>query len=279
MKTSVIITVFTSLIVLALTNQSFAGAWTREKGSSYNRLALNYYYSNKNYIENSDRVAFPNDGWFQDVNLNYYVEYGLVDRTTLIGSFYYKWIRNQDSTIRMKTYGVGDVELAAKYKMLDASFGILSAQGLIKIPELYDEDDALPLGNGQYDFEVKLLYGRSLWPHVPGYCNFEVGYRLRAEEPADEFRFVAELGLNFGQHFYGRVKADGILGADNGKTVVDISGNPSITNDFDLIKLDMAFGYKITKSWAVEAACTPSIYGENTAAGTTYTLALVMETW
>jgi hypothetical protein len=269
----------TNLIMACWASYSLGGAWTAEKGASYNRLAINYYYSEKNYIDDSDRLSFPDDGSFQDINLNYYVEYGLTDRTTFIGSLYNKWIKKEDDTVEMKTWGMGDVDLALKHKLVDNSFGVVSAQGLVKIPELYDEDDTLPLGNGQYDFELRILYGRSIRPILPGYYNAEIGYRWRAEQPSDEFRFLAEFGVDFSEKFYGRVKLDGLLGVDNGEKSVDSSGNPTISNDFDLIKLDVALGYKMTKRWGLEAAYTPSIYGQYTAAGATYTLALVLQTW
>jgi protein XagA len=279
MKRNLAVIFMINVIIACWTSYSFGGAWTAKKGTSYNKLAANYYHSDENYIEDSDRLGFPNNGEFQEYNLNYYGEYGLTDQLTLIGSFYYKKISYEDDNIELDTWGMGDVDLALKYKLLEGSIGILSAQGLVKIPELYDEDDDLPLGNGQYDYELRILYGRSLRPILPGYYNSEIGYRWRAEEPSDEFRFLAEFGMDFGKRFYGRVKLDGLLGIDDGEKSADSSGNPTISNDFDLIKLDIALGYKMTKHWGLEAAYTPSIYGQNTAAGATYTLALILQTW
>ena len=36
----------------------------------------------------------------------------------------------------------------------------------------------------------------------------------------------------------------------------------------------MTVGYKIAPAWGLEAAYTPALYGQNTAAGATYTLAV-----
>ena len=54
------------------------------------------------------------------------------------------------------------------------------SRGLVKIPETYDEDDDVPLGNGEYEFEGRLLYGKSMWPVIPGYVNLEAAYRKRS---------------------------------------------------------------------------------------------------
>ena len=120
------------------------------------------------------------------------------------------------------------------------------------------------------------MYGRSLWPHIPGYCNFEIGYRWRFDNPSDELRYLAEFGMDFTKALYGRVKLDGIYSMNNGSKF-DSSGNPTITNNFNLGKLDMTVGYKISKRWGLEAEYTPGIYGKNTAAGATYSFALVYQ--
>ena len=87
---------------------------------------------------------------------------------------------------------------------------------------------------------------------------------------------MAEVGSDLGKSFYGRVKLDGIYSRDNGKKTSS-AGNPTTTNSFDLGKLDLTLGYKLTPSWSLEAALTPAVYGQNTAAGTTYTLALAYQ--
>lgn len=261
-------------ILICTVSQAFAGAWTQPAGNSYNRMAVNYYYADRNFTDNGDCMAFANHGEFEDFNLSYYLEYGLTDKTTLLTSLYYKQIEHEDDTIEMRSYGMGDVDLGLKYRLIDVPGGVFSMQGLVKIPELYDEDDSLPLGNGQYDYELRILYGQSLSRLFPGYCNFEIGYRWRTEAPSDEFRYLAEVGMDFSKKFYGRAKLDGILCIGNGKEMLDASGNPTMTTEFDLLKLDLTVGYKLTNDWGLEVAYTPALTGEHTAAGATYTLAL-----
>lgn len=265
------------LIVLATAQQATAGAWTQPAGQSYNRLAVNYFYAERNFTDNGDRMSFANDGEFYDLNLSYYLEYGLSDELTLISSVYYKQIEYEDNSIETRSYGLGDLDLGLKYQLLKLPGGALSLQGLVKIPELYDENDRLPLGNGQYDSELRLLFGQSLSRLFPGYCNVEIGYRWRNEAPSDEFRYLAEVGTNLGHSFYGRIKLDGLLSIGNGETLMDAAGNPTITTEFDLLKLDVTIGYQLTPKWGIEAAYTPALTGEFTAAGATYTLALTYQ--
>lgn len=167
--------------------------------------------------------------------------------------------------------------MAARYLLCRTSSSAVSIQGLLKIPEAYDESDDVPLGNGQYDLEFRLLYGQSLYPLLPGYCNLEAGYRFRWEEPADEFRYLIEVGIDISPKTYARVKLDGILCMGNENRRLDINGNPSATEDYDLGKLDICLGYKISQTYGVELAYMPSVYGKNTAVGTTWTLAVVIQ--
>jgi len=255
----------------------FAGAWTQGKNSSYHRVAGNYYFADKEFDRDGDSRSMAFGGEFTDFNLSYYGEYGLFDELTIFASIYYKDIQREDDYFKYETSGIGDMDLGARYLLHNSNIGVFSAQGLVKIPEFYNEDDALPLGNGQYDYEIRLLYGRSLWPTLPGYMNLEAGYRLRSEDPGDEFRYLVEVGSDLGKNFYARAKLDTIVGMDNADDTVDSFGNPTGTLEYDLAKLDATIGYQVTKSWGIELEYTPALWGENTAKGETWTIAFVFQ--
>jgi protein XagA len=265
------------LVVIVVTMWSsvvFAGAWTAPQGNFYEKFGFNYYYAHQTFDKKGSRISTPNNGKFTDYNLNNYFEYGITNDLTVINSLTYKWLRNEDNTTIATGIGWGDVDLGLRYKLIDSDkFGIVSSQLLVKIPGPYGKYDALPLGNGQFDTELKLQYGRSLYPLIPGYGNVEVGYRWRAQDPSDEIRYLVEFGVDITQALYTRVKLDGTLSVDNGSKL-DSSGNPAATNNFDLGKLDVTAGYKITPSWGVEASYVPALYGQNTAAGATYSFAV-----
>lgn len=278
MKQHVIKTLLTIVIVGTYALPSFAGAWTAKQGAYYEKLAFNYYYSHETFDTTGKRTGTPNNGKFTDINVSNYFEYGLFDSLTVINSLTYKWLENEDNSNRTTGTGLGDVDLGLRYKLLDSDkIGIVATQLLVKIPGAYSASDPLPLGNAQYDTELRLLYGRSLYPLIPGYGNVELGYRWRAQDPSDEIRYLVEFGVDISKDFYTRAKLDGTLSVDNGKKR-DGTGNPTTTNNFDLGKLDLTLGYKAAPNWGVEASYVPAIYGQNTAAGATYSLALYFKT-
>lgn len=267
-----------AILMTASATSVFAGAWTAKQNAFYEKLAINYYYSHESFNSTGSRKGTPDNGKFTDYNISNYFEYGLLDNLTVINSLTYKWLENDNDQSRSKGYGLGDVDLGLRYKLSDSErIGIFSTQLLVKIPGTYDRNDPLPLGNGQFDAEIRLLYGRSLYQWIPGYANVEIGYRWRAGDPSDEIRYLVEFGVDVTRYFYARAKLDGIFSLDNGKKT-DGSGNPTATNNFDLGKLDIAFGYKITPAWGVEASYRPDIYGQNTSAGANYSLALYFKT-
>lgn len=264
-----------ALLMILFASQCFAGAWTAEKGAMYNKLTINYYSANENFDEDRDRVGFGKNGDFRDLNAGYYLEYGLLDNLTLSGSMSFKSLKYEDDSTINKSSGFSDLDIAAKYRILETKGGVFSVQGLVKIPDTYDKKDAVPMGNGQYDTEIRFLYGHSLHPFLPAYCNVEAGYRFRAEEPADEIRYLLEFGMDFSPRCYGRIKLDGIYGMDNADNKAVISGNPTASLNYELGKLDMAVGYKMDKNTAIEFGCRPEIYGKNTSAGVNWSVAYV----
>ena len=266
------------LAIAASAGASHAGAWTAKQNAYYDKLAFNYYYANDSFTDSGRRGNTPNGGRFSDYNISNYLEFGLTDSLTLVNSLDYKWLENEDNSAITRGHGLGDVDLGLRYKLLDSDrAGIVSTQLLVKIPGPYQQDDPLPLGNGQYDTELKLLYGRSLYPLIPGYGNLELGYRWRFQDPSDEIRYLVEFGVDLSRDFYTRAKLDGTLSMDNGRKR-DASGNPTATNNFDLGKLDLTVGYKASPRWGVELSYVPAIYGQNTAAGATYTVAAYFKT-
>jgi protein XagA len=269
--------IFITLIGCCAAGPVFAGAWTREKGGWYHQVSGNYYTADEYFDDDGNKQDFADNGEFKDRNISYYMEYGICDDLTVIGSWPYKWLESEDDTVINKTDGFSDLELAVKYRLFSSGSGVCSMLGLVKIPEAYDEDDAVPLGNGQYDYEFRLLYGRSLYPHIPGYFNAEAGYRYRTEEPADELKYLLEFGVDVTKAIYGRVKLDGTHGMGNEGDTSNLSDNPTITSDYDLGKLDVALGWKMLPEWSAEVGYRPDIYGKNTAAGANWSLTVIYQ--
>lgn len=247
--------------------QAHAGAWTLEKGAVYNKIAANYFTSDSTFGTGAE--GFEE---FTDFTVNYYGEFGLTDKLTLITQIPLRRSENTTAGESVDTFGVGDVDIGLRYNLLNEKW-VVSGQFLYKAPFLYDEDEELPLGNGQSDFEFRLQAGRSLFPY--GYVGFEAGYRIRAEDPSDEFRYLAEYGFDLNKNVYLRTKLDVIQAIDSTDIEIDLTGSPAFPNAFDLGKVEASIGYKFNAKSSIEFTFTESIFGENILDGQTYQLGYV----
>lgn len=290
----------------------WAGAWTMNQGGVYAKFSVNHYYTNYTYTKGGGLQRLPAGTTFTDNNITFYLEYGITDRLTLSGSVPYKWLRstyksevtvgNKTKTQHVVTHwnGFGDMELGLKYCFLNEPI-VTSIQFLYKNDWLYRKDERIPPGNHQDDYELRLLFGKSLWP-FPGYCGAEVGYRWRSQSPSDEYRYLLEFGVNATEKLSFRLKLDGIKSVQNAdlppklqpavNAYIDeetgqviktgtstsnqaVSANPSLGLQYDLGKLEFTTSYQIAKRWFCELSYTNYPYGKNISPGDQYSFALV----
>jgi hypothetical protein len=264
---------FISLFFASAVDLCFAGAWTMPEGRAYVKLSVNAYDSDEQFDTGGNPEEYEHNGRFEDRNAGLYLEYGLRDDISIVFSGSYKFLEKKDDSTQKKFNGFSDMDIALKYRLMKFGSGVLSVQGLVKCPEAYDENEVLLPGNGQYDAEIRIMFGQSLYPFVPGYVNIEGAYRYRDEEPSDEMRFLGEFGVDFLRVFYARFKAESIAGMDNADSNYD-SMNPNLSLDYDLFKLSMALGCRLTDMWGVELETIRETSGKNVSKGTTYSAAV-----
>lgn len=267
------------ILCLSLSSEAIAGAWTAKEGDSYQKVALNYFSSDEIFDFDGDTQNSISD--FKDFNLTFYMEYGIRNNLTAFLSVPYKRIENVlDAGGSAESNGIGDQEYGLRYNFFNDKRGVFSLQGLVKVPDLLDEEPGdLPLGNDQVDYEVRFLYGKSLYPK-PIYFGLEIGYRFRTQAPSDEIKYLLEIGYNVTEKFYLRTKLDGTTSADNADSLAPATAgnvNPTLAPAFDLGKLELTGGYKIDDRWSAEFTWSPTVYGQNTANGDNFQLAIVMQ--
>ncbi len=252
---------------------AMAGPWTLEQGKTYNKPAVNFFTGNSIFGTQQDGFVV-----FEDLNFTYYNETGITDNLSFIASIPIKEIRRVDRNaagvpVTQRTTGVGDIDLGLRYNLSKGPI-VVAVQGLFKLPYAYNRNNPLPLGNGQEDFEGRLQLGRGFGK--AGYVVVEAGYRYRVGAPSDEFRYLVEYGVDLGKSTYVRTKLDGIASIRNETRLIAANRNPTLPLAFDLAKLELTAGRRITKKLGVEFTVTPNIYGDNTLTGTNFQLALVL---
>lgn len=258
-------------IVTFIPTTANAGAWTAKKGDTYLKGAVNYFETSSRFGD-----QLPNFENFQDINFNVYLEHGLQDNLTFFATSSFKDIEQTSAGETVSNSGIGDVDVGLRYNLTNEP-AVISIQGLAKLPFLYSETADLPLGNGQVDLEGKVLVGKSFGS--AGYVGLEAGYRYRAEDPVDEFRYLIEYGVDLSEETYFRTKLDGIVGLGSAGDVPlnATTANASLPIDFDLGKIEYTLGYKFKQGLAAEVTGTTNVYGDNTLKGTNVQFAIVSQ--
>lgn len=219
MRKNMFLVLLILVAAIFISNEALA-AWTQAKGHSYNQLTFSRYKTTKkattlrkdadlNIVDTNSTIDIEDSEEFNDYQLSYYGEYGIIDTLTVFLSGGWHWIRSNDNLRYAEENGptgIGDINVGLRQKLIDniLGTGILSSiQGELKIPEAYDYDNPVThqsLGDGQYDFSLALLFGRGF---SKGYSVFTVKYKWRFEndehdpltfKPSDQF----SLALNGG---------------------------------------------------------------------------------
>lgn len=258
--------------ILAVPVSAFAGAWVPSVGSGYQKFALNYFEADDFFGENDEFESFESEF------ISYYFEVGVAKDLAVFGSLPLQDLSQTIGGQETSSFGLGDVELGLRYNLINGPF-VLSTAFTFKAPYFYDEDAELPRGNGQEDFEGRLLFGKSLNEY--GYFGIEAGYRFRTDDPSDEFRYLIEYGFNATENLYFRTKLDGIQAIGNATVSEDIFGNLSTPVQFDLGRLELTTGWNFGKPrsagssrWGLEFTYTRDLYGNNTLQGNTFQVGL-----
>ncbi|MFQ5707702.1 MAG: hypothetical protein ACE5HO_09655 [bacterium] len=208
---------------LFTTKLLFAGAWTQKKGHYYAKLSVQRFASRSQYLLNGDKERLADNGEIIDSGVFFYLEYGLFNNFTIVGSLPFRRLNfscatsNCDNT----TTGVGDFYGAFRYQLSQKPW-VVSVQSGIKVASGYETDEeklnsAPPLGDGQTDVDFHLLLGRSILDYR-GYVNVDVGYRARSGEPVDEIPYAFEAGFDLAKNYVLIGQLYGVIGiSENGQ--------------------------------------------------------------
>ncbi len=290
------------LLLIFLPNKSHAGAWAQKKHGYFFKVSGNYLLTSNEYNFRGEKVPLfqdlnvYRDAEFEDLNLTFYLEYGLFDRFTLIANLPIKQTTSRrieeslyfgSREFSRTTRGFSDLTLGLRTQLINIPLAV-SVQGDVKVPLGYDttpDNDGPTLGTGEVDVDGWLLLGRSLYP-LPVYLTGGVGYRRRGGRFNDEVLYNFEVGATPGRWLF-KVTFDAIHNTTTppdlyGRTLVlPLPGGGGVTpevqfGDQHIYKLIPGIFYQFKKGWAVQAEAIHVLGGKDTIAGTTLSLGLVL---
>ena len=260
---------------LGLPSAAFAGAWTQNKGGYYFKVGASYLNSTIDIDADGKQIQKANMGELRDLNYSAYLEYGLLDRLTLVSSVPYKRLQDTRTlrdldlvitgTALERRWGFGDMEMRLRWLLANQPVVASIAIGG-KIPLWYDEDPntRVPLSSKKMDADIRLLLGQSLYP-APIYVTGEIGYRVRGGDVSNEGFYALEVGITVDRFlFKGYLSGIRTFGTCNPVGEVELIGDQSV------LKLSPGVIYRLTDWLELSADMIRIAAGCNTTAGNTF---------
>jgi hypothetical protein len=204
------------LSLLIVPSHAVGGAWTLRAGEYYLELFNQLFYADTDFDASRDRVRKANRGRFDEVRVEIKAEAGILsDRFNLLFSLPIETAHFKDQNVNLRTTGVEEIRMGAKYRLTaEPSPVVVSGQLMSKFPGC-DKKDQPPLADCQFDGEIRVLFSKGFLLHKDTkisqlFASLEVGYRLRAEDPADEIPYFFELGYNLWGPLWLKGTLDGV---------------------------------------------------------------------
>jgi hypothetical protein len=277
-------------LLLALTgpDAAAAGPWTRSRGGYFAKFSASYLYTRSELDAAGVEVALltsnplVRDAAYREVVLASYVEYGLRERVTLVGSLPFKIATStrteisSDATlireIDVTNAGLSDLYIAARGGLVRGRFPAALEAG-VKVPLGYERVPANggpALGTGEVDATALLSAGLA---GVSAYASAWVAYRVRGGVLDDDVGFAVEAGAHSGR-FFAQALVEGWY--TTGAVVpLEVSATMVAPNQ-DVLKLIASAGARTGEHTSLAAEVYQVLDGRNTATGTTVAVSLVM---
>ena len=245
-----------------------AGAWVYPKGVSWFRIGFAYQSTDERYFLDGERIPYFFDGQSEVAAAFFEYRLGLGAGLEALVQLPVYNIRFDDLADNRSSTGIGDVRAGARWNFVQDTV-VATVGAAVKFPtgEFVNDAEIVPVGEGQYDFEVDVEVGRSLWPR-PGYVNGKLGYRFRTEnkengiDPGDEIFWSFEGGYRWISNVMFKGVVRGLYGFD-----ATSFGLPIATLRREVIYLEPGVIFAISPTQSIEFTVPVSVRGRNWPAG------------
>jgi hypothetical protein len=247
---------------------AWAGAWTQPKGKTWFRAGTMFQSTNERYFIDGSRIPYFFEGHNRTVGLFFDFEHGVTERLEVNAHLPFFGIAFNDLADDRQSHGIGDVRAGARYNVLQGPL-VATIGGRIKFPtgEFVNDAEIIPVGEGQYDFEVRGELARSFWPR-PAYVTGLIGYKFRTKNEKNGIDYGDEIfwSVEGGYHVTSRIMLKavfwGLYGLET--TAFDLP-LPSLTRQ--IAYLEPGILLELAPSRGIEVSVPFTLWGQNWPAG------------
>ncbi|WP_299123622.1 hypothetical protein [uncultured Winogradskyella sp.] len=261
------------VLILCISFSSFSQSpWTQEKGKFYTQLS---YTTIPNYTELFGDPDYNSFGEISDNTIQFYGEYGISDKTSLIVNLPLKLISitnfespfidcTGDCSKDFNENALGNLEIGIKHNFYKKDW-ILSSQFSVEANTgAYDETSGIRTGYDAYTLTPLFLAGRSF---EKTYIQSFIGANIRTNGYSSNFKIGGEVGYKITSHIWLIGFLDVVKSLENGDILL-----PSLNRFNALYVNDQEYGAyglkgigEITDRFGVTAGFGGAFFGNNVA--------------
>ena len=192
--------IYSIILLLSFLQVNAGGPWTNGKKKGFFQLQATIPLGTYNKLFIADGSLLELNRGVTDFHLQAYLEYGISDKLSFYGSLPYKFVSTNDelnpaSTLPIlpsgKLNGIGNIEMALKYKFLDKSFvSAFSIKAELNTASR-DMEKGLATGYGANGIALYWHFGKGLNRF---YTFIEGGYTLKDHDYSDDIKLNFEVG-------------------------------------------------------------------------------------
>jgi hypothetical protein len=279
-----LITISMLLSFLCITNDGYAGGWTKKKGKFYLQLSSQFMNSNKFHDIDGTLVDITT---LSDLTLSIYAEYGITDDISLVAfvPFFHRLALNRiEGNNSGNIYfpgaeknGVSDSDIGIKFKIAEGGQSVLSAGFTLGLPLGNSTDpNGLLTGDGELNQRFSLSFGHSFYP-LPVYFNASAGYNFRHKGYTDEINFGVEAGYTFYNRLLLIFRVTGLKPLRNGDNTLAGGAGGLFSNNQQYIAYGPELFYNVNNNWGITAGINAGTWARNVLSSYVYRVGIFIQ--
>jgi hypothetical protein len=179
--------------------------WTQEKGKFYTQLSLTSIPSYNTLFGDPDYTI---DGEITDNTIQFYGEYGLTDKTTLLLNLPYKAVKYNRNVICVTTpcnsiknqkSSLGNIELGLKHNFYKKDWLISGQFSVEANTSSYNVNSGVRTGYNAWSFTPLFIAGKSFGK---AYVQTFIGANIRTNNYSSNFKIGGEIGRKIAKNIW-----------------------------------------------------------------------------
>lgn len=225
---------------------ALAQAFPQAQGSGRVITSVIYSQSDEGFDDRGDTIDIPD---YEKTEVYLLGEYGVTDDLTVLATPSFRSVAVEGAEDET---GLGFTDIGVRYRLAQSGRLVLSLQGLVRIPGKTRQNTLAQIGQTDMEYDLRAQAGLSFGSG--SFAILEGGYRLRSDDPPNEYHLDATVGLRAAPKVW--------LIANSYNTISDGAGQ-GIFRKHRYHNLYLSAAYEVTPRLTLQAGALATVAGEN----------------